>query len=114
MMEDCIFCKLASGEIDRKVIYENDNFISFPDANPRVEGHTLIVPKKHFVNILDLPKSLGMELLDAIKNTAEILLKEHKAEGFSHGPRDCSVYGLCTLRVSIVQSVRRARGAYFC
>jgi histidine triad (HIT) family protein len=81
-MGDCIFCKIANKEIDVEVIYENDNFIAFPDANPKVEGHTLIVPKKHFTNVLDLPVSLGSELLDAIKAVADEKLKEG-FEGFN-------------------------------
>jgi histidine triad (HIT) family protein len=76
MVEDCIFCKIAGKEIPSEVIYENDNFICFPDASPRVEGHCLVVPKKHFVNIIDLPSSSGSELLDAIKNVGELKLKE--------------------------------------
>jgi len=80
--KDCIFCKIANKEIKVKIIYENDNFMAFPDINPRVKGHTLIIPKKHFINILDLPKILGNELLDAIKNVASIKLKEG-FEGFN-------------------------------
>ena len=82
MSKDCVFCKMARGEIKVDIIYENDNFFAFSDAEPKVEGHTLIVPKKHFVNILDLPASLGSELLDAVKAVAEIRLKEG-AEGFN-------------------------------
>ena len=82
MTEECVFCKIARKEIPVDVVYENDNFVCFPDANPRVEGHCLIVPKKHFVNVLDLPGSLGSELLDAIKNVGELKLKEG-FEGFN-------------------------------
>jgi histidine triad (HIT) family protein len=81
-MEDCIFCKIAKGEVEANVIYENDNFIVFPDLNPRVEGHCLIIPKKHFSTILDLPQSLGKELMEVVKGVAEIKLKEG-AEGFN-------------------------------
>ncbi len=81
-MSDCIFCKIAKGEIKTEIIYENDNFVVFPDANPKVEGHCLVVPKKHFANILDLPQSLGSELIEAIKGVAEIKLKQG-AQGFN-------------------------------
>lgn len=82
-MEDCIFCKFISGEIKVNIIYENDNFIAFPDANPQVKGHTLIIPKKHYVNFLDLPSTLGGELLDAVKAVAEIHFKDKSVEGFN-------------------------------
>ena len=75
-MEDCIFCKIVHGKIPVNKIYENDNFIAFPDAAPQTEGHTLIVTKKHFVNSMDLPGSLGYGFLDAVKSIAEIKIKE--------------------------------------
>ena len=82
-MKDCIFCKIAKKEIPSKIIYENDNFVAFPDINPKVKEHTLIVTKKHFVNTLDLPESLGSELLEIIKNVAGKFLKEKDIEGFN-------------------------------
>ena len=82
MAEECIFCKIARGEIKVEKIYESENFLAFPDANPKVEGHTLIIPKKHFVNILDMPISLSQELIEAVKRVAEIKLKEG-AESFN-------------------------------
>ncbi|MDO8516821.1 MAG: HIT domain-containing protein [Nanoarchaeota archaeon] len=81
--KDCIFCKIAQGEIKAEKIYEHDNFFAIPDANPIVAGHSLIISKKHFENTLDLPASLGMELLDAIKRTSEILIKKYNATGFN-------------------------------
>ncbi len=82
-MEDCIFCKIANKEIFVERIYENDNFFSILDANPKIEGHTLIISKKHFENILELPSILASELLDCIKETAMILMKKYNAEGFN-------------------------------
>lgn len=80
----CIFCKIANGEISSEgKIYENDSFFSIKDINPRSEGHSLVVSKKHFKNILDLPQSSGQELLDCIKNTFFEISKESKFEGFN-------------------------------
>jgi len=81
-INDCIFCKIAKKEIKVDILEENDNFIAFPDANPITGGHTLIIPKKHFLNILDLPSSLGTELLSIIKKVSEEKLKEG-FEGFN-------------------------------
>ncbi|RLG09342.1 HIT family protein [Candidatus Pacearchaeota archaeon] len=83
MTEDCIFCKISKGEISSQKIYENDNFFSIPDANPIVEGHSLIISKKHFKTILDLPNTLGAELLDCIKKTALKLIEDYHADGFN-------------------------------
>ena len=84
MEKDCIFCKIAKGEIPiEKKIYENKSFFSIPDANPVVEGHSLVISKKHFETILDLPDSLGPELLDCVKKTSSKLIKKYKSDGFN-------------------------------
>jgi histidine triad (HIT) family protein len=83
MKEDCIFCKMSNGEIPVDKIYENDNFFSIPDKNQQVEGHTLVISKKHYETVLDLPSTLGMELLDCIKKTSAKLINKHKSEGFN-------------------------------
>ena len=81
--KDCIFCKIAMGEVENgKVIYENDNFFSVPDAFPVTSGHSLVISKKHFETVLDLPSTIGPELLDCIKNTALKIIDREKAEGF--------------------------------
>ena len=82
-MKDCIFCKIAQEDIPSEKIYENDNFFSIPDRNQQIDGHSLVISKKHFNTILDLPPSLGMELLDCIKKTTMELIKKHKSEGFN-------------------------------
>lgn len=83
MSSECVFCKIAKGEILSLKIYENDNFFSVPDAYPKVEGHSLIISKRHFETILDMPSSLWTELSDCIKKTAVILMEKHKSDGFN-------------------------------
>jgi histidine triad (HIT) family protein len=83
MTNECVFCKIASGEIPVEKIYENKNFFSFPDANPQTKGHSLIISKKHFNNVLDLPEILGKDLIDCIKNTSITLMKKYNATGFN-------------------------------
>ncbi len=80
-MGDCVFCKIAKGEIPAKKIYENDNFFSISDAKPITKGHSLVISKKHYETILDMPSTLGQELLDCIKKTALKIADETKAEG---------------------------------
>ena len=74
---------MVKGEIPCKKIYENDNFFSVPDANPVVDGHSLIISKKHFKTSLDIPNSLGPELLNCIKKTALKLIDEKRVGGFN-------------------------------
>lgn len=54
MKEDCIFCKIISGEIKSDVVYKSDEIIAFRDANPQAPVHILIVPKKHIPKISDI------------------------------------------------------------
>ena len=71
MEKDCVFCEIVAKKIPAEIIAENDNFIAFLDANPITEGHTLIIPKKHFVNIMDLPSDMASEMVDLIKEVGE-------------------------------------------
>jgi len=80
--EECVFCKIARKEVPAEIVYESMNFIAFPDVRPRTEGHTIIIPKKHYVNLMDMPISLGGELLEAVKKIFETRAKEG-AEGFN-------------------------------
>jgi histidine triad (HIT) family protein len=80
---DCVFCKIAKGEIKSEKIYENDNFFSIFDVDPQVKGHVLVISKKHFETILDMPASLGSEFLDCIKKTSLELVEKFKADAFN-------------------------------
>ena len=80
--KDCVFCKIVNGEIPVEKIYKNKNFIAFPDANPQTDGHTLIVSKKHFADVMEMPQELGGDLIDAVKKIAELRMK-NGAEGFN-------------------------------
>jgi len=80
---DCIFCKIVKGEIPSEKVYEDDSFIGFLDIKQTAEGKTILIPKKHFKTILDMPSSLGNEMLDAIKKISLKLIDEGKAEGFN-------------------------------
>ena len=53
-MEDCIFCKIVNGEIPSYTVYQDDDTLAFLDINPNTQGHTLVIPKKHAANIIDM------------------------------------------------------------
>lgn len=82
-MEDCIFCKIVKGEAPAEKVYEDDNFLGFLDVNQVADGKTLIVSKKHYKTLLDMPSSLGNEMLEAIKKVGLDLIDKGKAEGFN-------------------------------
>jgi diadenosine tetraphosphate (Ap4A) HIT family hydrolase len=74
--EDCIFCKIASGEFDSAKIWEDENFLAFLDIMPNTKGMTLVIPKKHFDSYaFDMPDKDYSNLLLAVKKVTGILEK---------------------------------------
>jgi len=82
-MRDCLFCKIAIGEIPSYKIYEDDLFFGFLDIHPRVFGHTLLIPKKHYKWVYDVP-DFDKYWLAALKIT-NILKKELNTEFVTYG-----------------------------
>ena len=55
-MEDCIFCKIINKEIPAKIVYEDGQHLAFLDVNPTHKGQTLVIPKKHYEYVFDMPE----------------------------------------------------------
>lgn len=64
---DCIFCKIANGEIPTEKVYEDADFVAFLDINPINPGHTLVIPKKHYENLFAMPDNLISDYILLIK-----------------------------------------------
>ncbi len=72
MAEDCIFCKIANGELGTELVYEDDLVVAFKDMNPQAPVHVLVVPKRHYENIIDdVPAEVLKAMADAVKVIAE-------------------------------------------
>jgi histidine triad (HIT) family protein len=72
-MSDCLFCKIASGEIPATVVYQDDDVIAFEDLNPQTPVHTLLIPKQHYANLNDdIPPELLGKLFSKVKEVAKI------------------------------------------
>ncbi len=69
-MNDCIFCKIVKGEVPSYKIYEDDYVLAFLDIAGDCYGHTLVVPKKHCVNVLDCDKVTLAHILPAVQKIA--------------------------------------------
>ena len=80
---DCIFCKIANGEIPSKTIYEDDRFRAILDLGPATKGHTLILPKEHADNLYELPEETAAALLPTVKVVAEKLKSRLGCEGLN-------------------------------
>ena len=67
---NCIFCKIANGEIPSRTIEENDMFKVVLDVGPATKGHALILPKDHYTNLYDLPEDVTAEVYKMAKKIA--------------------------------------------
>src|SRR5258708_726886 len=80
MASDCLFCKIVEGSIPSFKVYENEATYAFLDINPSNLGHTLVVPKRHFTNIYELPEQELSALTQTTQRIAKVL-KELRADG---------------------------------
>ena len=71
-MEDCIFCKISRGEAHSWKVYDDEYTYAFLDINPINEYHTLVIPKKHYVNIFDIPEEEAIAIMKTIKKVVKL------------------------------------------
>lgn len=79
-MENCIFCKIAIGEIPANKVYEDDTVIAFLDISPKAPGHTLLIPKAHYPWFQDLPDDIYNTLFRAAKKIAQDIKIQNNAD----------------------------------
>jgi len=79
----CIFCKIVKGVIPCSKLYEDDNVLAFLDIMPVNTGHALIITKKHYETLLDVPDSVLGTYFTAVKKVAGAVKKGMEAEGFN-------------------------------
>lgn len=72
---NCVFCGIVQGKIPAHIILDRDNVMAFLDINPVAPGHTLVIPKKHYETLLEIPKEILAELFEAVKAVSKALLK---------------------------------------
>lgn len=80
-MEDCVFCRIARGEGQASHIYEDRDVMAFLDARPVNEGHTLVISRKHYDNIFEIPDEELATLFKIVKKVAAAIMKSMKADG---------------------------------
>lgn len=83
MKEDCIFCKIAKGEIHSATVYEDSHFTVILDVNPATKGHCLIIPKEHFDNIYDLDGETAGKLFALATCIARAMRDGLKCDGLN-------------------------------
>ena len=65
-LSDCIFCKIVSKEIPTKILVETESCIGFLDAFPLAKGHALVIPKRHYEKLQDLPINVNTEVFSTV------------------------------------------------
>ncbi len=81
--ENCIFCKLANGEIPTATLYEDDNFRVILDASPASKGHALILPKEHYANLYELDDAVASKVLPLAKKLITKLTEILGCDGYN-------------------------------
>lgn len=81
--EQCIFCKIAAGEIPSATIYEDEDFRVILDIEPASKGHALILPKEHYANLFELPDELAAKALVVAKKVITKMEKIVGCEGYN-------------------------------
>lgn len=72
-MEDCVFCKIANGEIPARIVYEDDKVVAFLDNSQTTPGHTLLIPRKHVPDIFAYDESLAKDVFSRLPKIARAL-----------------------------------------
>ena len=80
---NCIFCKIANGEIPSATLYEDPDFRVILDLNPASKGHALVLPKEHYANVFELPEDLAGKAFVVAKKVASRLSEGLGAIGFN-------------------------------
>ena len=91
--DDCIFCKLAAGEIPSITLYEDDLFRVFFDISPASKGHCLVIPKEHYDNLFEIPEEVGTKAFALAKKVATVLKEELSCDGLNILQNNGSVAG---------------------
>ena len=80
---NCIFCKIANGDIPSRTIYENDLFRVILDNGPATDGHALVLPKDHYANLFEIPADTAAEAMKTAQTVAVMLKEKLHADGLN-------------------------------
>lgn len=80
---DCIFCKIANGEIPSATIYEDTDFCVILDLSPASKGHALILPKEHYANLFELDDKVAAKVLPVAKKVVTKMKEVLNCDGYN-------------------------------
>jgi len=82
-MSDCIFCKIAKGEIPGHILYEDNNVLAFLDISQTTKGHTLLIPKQHATDVFDTSPTHMAAIFSVVPQIANALKRTFGCEGLN-------------------------------
>ncbi len=82
-MDECVFCSIVQGKREAALVYQDDEFMVFMDKYPISTGHTLVIPKRHYTTILEMPNDEVSKLFALVHRVAIAILLAVNAQGFS-------------------------------
>ena len=74
MKNDCLFCKIVNKEVYAKILYEDNDVMVILDAYPDTDGHTLVIPKKHYEDIYSIDDDVLLKIIGIGKDTTKMLM----------------------------------------
>ena len=96
---DCIFCKIANGEIPADVVYEDDEVLAFRDLDPQAPVHVLVIPKEHIASLDDVDESAGhSELLGRLMSKIHVIASDLGLENGYRVINNCGEDALQTVK----------------
>lgn len=84
-MNECIFCKIINGDIPSKKLYEDDKVIVIMDVNPKVDGHSLVIPKEHVVDFMEISDELLTHVYKVAREVSSKLMTKLSASAITLG-----------------------------
>ncbi|TSC60135.1 MAG: Hit-like protein involved in cell-cycle regulation [Parcubacteria group bacterium LiPW_15] len=90
---DCVFCKIGGKEIPAEIVFENEESFAILDIHPVAPGHTMVIPKGHAQNLLDLPRAEVKPLFEDLKTVLHKISSALRPDGFTIGINQGSISG---------------------
>jgi len=89
----CLFCKIVAGEIPSSKVFENENVLAFLDIVPVNYGHTLVIPKKHYQNMEEIPEAELLEVIKVVKKIGASIKNGLGVAGYNIGVNNDPIAG---------------------
>ena len=81
--DDCIFCKIANGDIPSNTLYEDETFRVILDIGPATKGHALVIPKEHYNDLYEIPEDTAAGAMRLAKKMVKSMMEKLHADGFN-------------------------------